>query len=158
MTTETKTNSTNPKFHTEPMEGYKAFDEDLCCQNDFQYEIGKTYTMDEEPEICDHGFHFCKSIIDCYQYYPFGSRICKIRAEGRIVGDNEDDFDQSRKYCTNQITILEEITDESLLHANADGSTEGYANTGRRNTGDCNTGRRTKKKQTTQSTRLQVAA
>jgi hypothetical protein len=49
------------------MRGYKAFNKDLTCRG-FQYEIGKTYEMDGEIEICRRGFHFCESISDCYKF------------------------------------------------------------------------------------------
>lgn len=40
------------------MKAYKAFDKNLTCR-DFQYEIGKTYEMEDEPIICEKGFHAC---------------------------------------------------------------------------------------------------
>lgn len=138
MTNDTSKTS-NSAFRTEPMEGYKAFDENLQCRG-FQYEVGKTYTMNEEPKICDHGFHFCKTIKDCYCYYNMGSRVCKVRATGLIAGSNKDDFESSDKYCTNKITILEEITDFDTLHCNTGDENTGHRNTGDRNTGDRNTG------------------
>ena len=32
--------------------GYKGFNKDLTCKNDFQYEIGKSYEMEDKPVIC----------------------------------------------------------------------------------------------------------
>ena len=51
------------------MRGFKAFDKNLTCRG-FQYEIGHTYEFDGEPIPCKQGFHFCKSITECYNYYP----------------------------------------------------------------------------------------
>lgn len=34
--------------------GFKGFNKDMTCR-DFQYEEGKTYKMEEEPEICKKG-------------------------------------------------------------------------------------------------------
>ncbi len=82
--------------------GYKGFDKDLKCIGDFQYEIGKSYEMEEKPETCLRGYHFCKTIKDVFYHYPSNSRICKVRAYG--------DIDTGYyKFCTNKIEILEEI-------------------------------------------------
>ena len=55
------------------MLGYKAFNEDLTCRG-FQYEIGQTYSMEEDPIPCYRGFHFCKSIAETYQYYNMSEK------------------------------------------------------------------------------------
>lgn len=89
------------------MIGYKAFNEDLTCRG-FQYEIGKTYSMEESPILCERGFHFCKSISECYTFYPMNdsTRICKIEALGEVLTNDK------MKYCTNSIKIIEEITED----------------------------------------------
>ena len=95
------------------MIGYKAFDKDLKCRN-FQYEIGKTYEMEEEPIICERGFHFCENPIDVFGYYEFTKniRICKVEALGTII-------QEGTKYVTNKIKILEEISiDEIKINLN----------------------------------------
>ena len=86
------------------MRGFKAFNEDLTCRG-FRYEIGHTYEFDGKPIPDKQGFHFCKSIEDCYKYYSrtFDTRICVVAAIGDISTD--DDIN----YCTNKIVILEEI-------------------------------------------------
>ena len=119
--------------------GYKAFNADLTCRG-FQYEIGKTYKMDGKPSLCDRGFHFCKTIADTYNFYPMSdnTRICKVEALGDI---DEGDV----KLCTNEIKILEEVTDAVVKKCNSNASSSGFLNTGdyntgNRNTGDCNTG------------------
>lgn len=117
------------------MIGYKAFNENLVCKN-LQYEIGHTYITDDELIPCKKGFHFCKTIVDTYKYYPMidNTRICKIEALGDIVTD--DDI----KYCTNKIKILEEVTDECKRKCNNDSSSSGYRNLGKYNSGDYNLG------------------
>ena len=67
------------------MRGFKAFNEDLTCR-EFQYEIGQTYEMKEEPKLCERGFHFCKTIAECYNYYSMSddTRICEVEALGVI--------------------------------------------------------------------------
>lgn len=88
------------------MKGYKLFNDDLTCRG-FQYEVGKEYKIDGEPIICRRGFHFCERIEDCYDYYPYGSRICEVEALDEIVG--EYCINHSNKYCTNHIKIVREI-------------------------------------------------
>lgn len=42
------------------MKGYKGFDSNFKCR-DFQYEVGREYETDEELELCENGFHFCRT-------------------------------------------------------------------------------------------------
>lgn len=111
------------------MKGYKGFNKDLKCRG-FQYEVGKTYEMDENPNCCDKGFHFCKNLFSVHDYYDIkNSRVCEIEAIG-------DTHEEGEKISTNKIRIVRELsTDElSLL-------TDGFKfNTGNRNTGHHNTG------------------
>ena len=117
------------------MIGYKAFNKDLTCRG-FQYEIGQTYSMDESPVPCERGFHFCKSIAETYDYYEMSdnTRICKIEALGEVQTDDD------KKYCTNVIKILEEITEDWERKGNSNSSNSGYSNSGNRNSGDWNSG------------------
>ena len=117
------------------LKGYKAFNKDLTCRG-FQYEIGKTYEIDEKPKTCKRGFHFCASISECYEYYPKSddTRICEIEALGDV------DTDDNKKYATNKIAILYEILEENIKKGNVGSSNSGYRNSGYRNSGDCNSG------------------
>ena len=47
---------------------YKAFKGDMSCR-EFQYEEGKTYEIDGEPELCKYGFHACLNFKDVFDYY-----------------------------------------------------------------------------------------
>ena len=118
------------------MKGYKAFDEDLKCRG-FQYEVGKTYEFDGEPIPCKQGFHFCKSIAECYGFYQMNeyTRICEVDAIGEIKTDDD------KKYCTNKIIIVGEVNTLWEKRGNSNASSEaGFCNTGSWNTGDWNTG------------------
>ena len=118
------------------MIGYKAFNKDLKCR-DFQYEIGKTYEMEEEPIICEKGFHFCKNPIDVFGYYDFTNsiRICKVEALGTII-------QEGTKYVTNKIKIVEEIPYDviEIMIDSRNKYNIGCYNTGVDNTGDYNSG------------------
>lgn len=117
------------------MIGYKAFNQNLTCRG-FQYEIGKTYSIEGLPILCEKGFHFCNNIKDTYRYYPMREsiRICKVEAIGEVVTDD------NVKYCTNKIKILEEIIDDCKRKCNSDPSNTGYCNSGLFNSGNNNYG------------------
>ena len=134
------------------MKGYKVFNPDWTCRN-MQFEVGKSYEMEEEPVVCKRGFHFCEKIVDCFEYYGFYSnnKVAEIEAFGEL------DFEESgNKHCTNKIKIIRELTWYEVLELvntgkdctgrnnsgdwNTGDSNTGNNNTGNRNTGDRNTG------------------
>ena len=97
--------------NTTPVTGYKGFDKDLQCQK-FQYEVGKTYTIEESPKLCNRGFHFCKSLTEVFSFYPHNgdNRYCEVEATGIIEHG-------SGKSVTNAIKIIRELTTEDIcLH------------------------------------------
>jgi len=116
------------------MKGYKVFDKDWTCR-EFQYEVGKTYEMKEDPVCCERGFHFCGKLIDCFGYYDFNSenKVAEIEALGTI-----DDNGNKEKYCTNKIKIVRELSWHEVL----DLVNTGKDNTGRGNAGNWNAGNR----------------
>ena len=119
------------------MKGYKVFKPDWTCKG-FQYEVGKTYEMKEDPVCCKSGFHFCGKLIDCFGYYDFNSenKVAEIEALGTI-----DDSGNKEKYCTNKIKIVRELTWHEVLDlVNVGKDNPGIGNTGNWNTGDKNTG------------------
>lgn len=109
------------------MKGFKGFDKNLCCRG-FQYEVGKTYEMKEEPILCERGFHFCETLEQAEYYYPFlyyygvlsyysiikqytGVRFCEIEAIGKIVQDEQ----SHSKLVTNKIKIVRELSPEDIF-------------------------------------------
>ena len=86
------------------MRGYKVFNPDFTCRG-FKYEVGKTYTIEGDIECCERGFHFCKELIDCFNYYNFdyNNKFAIVEANDKIITDNDE------KYCTNNITIVREL-------------------------------------------------
>ena len=128
--------------------GYKVFNPDWTCRN-FQYEVGKTFEEEVIPICCDRGFHFCKELKDCFNYYQFdpNNKVAEIIA----LGDVDDDGGNSSKCCTNKIQIAREISWQEVLDmvnlgkgctglCNTGNRNTGNRNTGNYNTGDCNTG------------------
>lgn len=117
------------------MRGYKIFNPGWTCRG-FQYKVGKTYKETGELEICQNGFHFCKQITDCFNYYGFSpnNKVAEIVALGDIIEGTD-------KCCTNKIKILREITWEEVLEMSNIGKfCTGRGNTGNKNSGSWNTG------------------
>ena len=87
------------------MKGYKLFNWDWTCKG-FQYEVGKTYEMEESPVICEKGFHFCTKLEDCFNYYEAVSwnRIAEVEGLGECVTHDDDS-----KVATNKIKVVREI-------------------------------------------------
>ena len=115
------------------VKGYKAFENDWTCRG-FQYEVGQTYEMDVDIEVCERGFHFCENLADCFDFYPFNedTRIAEVQADGNVKTDGT-------KSVTDKITIIRELTwDEVLKVCNTGNWNTGDWNTGNRNTGDWN--------------------
>ena len=87
---------------------YKAFKVDLTCR-DFQYEEGKTYEIDGEPELCKQGFHACLNLLDVFNYYngEIGKDI--VVHEVELDGVSEERNDDDSKVVAKKITIGKRI-------------------------------------------------
>lgn len=123
------------------MKAYKVFNSDWTCKG-YQYEVGKTYTIDQKPELCSIGFHACKKVINCFSYYSFDpkNKIAEVELLGEIVGKDED------KQATNKIKIVRELSWHEVLcmvntgSGNTGNSNSGHWNSGRWNSGNSHTG------------------
>lgn len=114
------------------MKGYKVFKPDWTCRG-FQYAVGKVFEEDAVPSCCEQGFHFCKELKDCFNYYQFNpeNKVAEIEALGDI-----DTQEENSKCCTNKIKIVREISWKEVLKM----VNEGICNTGFCNRGDLNSG------------------
>lgn len=123
----------------EAIVAYKAFNSDWTCR-DFQYEVGKSYTHEGEIILCTKGFHCCKKLRDCFNYYKFDptvTRIAEVRIWGSVIKDNS--FSDS-KLVANHIEIVEELDWEYMLSVcNSGEDNTGLANSGCNNSGKGNT-------------------
>lgn len=111
---------------------------------DFLYKEGRRYSFNEEPIMCEKGFHFCRSVVDVFGYsYDYNNDtfvIAEVEATGIIKR-------QSTKYCTNDITInkilkkseVDYMVDKSKC-ANIWKYCSGINNIGDHNSGSFNTG------------------
>ena len=104
------------------IKGYKAFNKDWTCRG-FQYEIGKTYTTNENIKICEKGYHFCLNSCDVINYYEGAD--CKYA----IVEAEEVTTEGDKSVCK-KITIIKEITKNELLQAHKEGLKSKKSTTG----------------------------
>ena len=118
---------------------YKVFNSDWACR-DKVYKVGKTYSMNKAPIICERGFHYCPKLLNCFRYYDFNpkNKVAEVEVLGDIAVSPEGD-----KECTNKIKIVREISWHEVLDlVNTGKNNTGICNTGDYNTGDYNTGNR----------------
>ena len=133
------------------MKGYKVFNSDWTCRG-FRYKVGKTYKYEGEINICRAGFHFCKKLVDCFNYYTFNpkNKVAVVEATGRII-EEESNYSNS-KCVTDEIKIVKELSWHEVLDIinTGEGNTgfnntgnynSGNYNSGNYNSGDCNNGR-----------------
>ena len=75
--------------------GLKGPDKDMCCQ-DYQYELGKQFDLDEdvEPVVCSKGFHFCKSLENVFRHYKIGDGHRFFEVEALV---RKSDLDPKKK-------------------------------------------------------------
>jgi len=113
--------------------GYKVFKNDWRCK-DFQYKVGEVFEHSGPLTVCNSGFHFCESLIDCFNYYDWNpeNKVAVVHFDKtKTIKENGGD-----KSCTSLIFISHEIKwEEVMVMCN-----HGDRNTGHRNTGDSNTG------------------
>ena len=132
------------------MKGYKVFNPDWTCRG-FRYKVGKTYKYEGEISICKAGFHFCKKLVDCFNYYTFDAKnkVAIVEATGKVI-EEENDYSNS-KCVTDEIKIVKELSWHEVLDiinigegntgANNTGNyNSGYYNSGNHNSGNYNTG------------------
>lgn len=86
------------------IKGYKGMDENMRCRG-MQYEVGKTYHVDGKIETCKNGLHFCKNLVDVFNFYPkfYGNRFFEVEARGQVCED-------VLKCATATLTVLRELT------------------------------------------------
>ena len=112
------------------MKGYKVFNSDWTCRG-FQYKVGETYEHKGDISICEKGFHFCREIAKCFNYYDFdpNNKVAEIEALGNVESDDD-------KSVTDKIKIVREISWEEMLRL----ANSGEGNTGLENSGSYNSG------------------
>jgi hypothetical protein len=112
------------------IKAYKVFLENWTCR-EFRYEVGKTYHCRGSIVPCKNGFHCCKNLIDCFNYYSFApcNKVAEVRIWGTVVQKGD-------KLAASNIEIVREMSWHDVLNMVNDGT----RNTGMNNTGSCNSG------------------
>ena len=89
------------------MKGYKGMDKNMQCLG-MQYEVGKTYHVDGEIDVCRNGLHFCEKLKDVFNYYERdGNRFYEVEASGTIKSDGN-------KSATSDLRIIRELSDVEI--------------------------------------------
>lgn len=120
-------------FKKEPQEewvrvkGYKGMHQDMKAHYDFQYELGKTYTV-EDPDsvaICEYGYHFSLNLKDVFRYYDLANNNRFFKVEALVRKKDYDEYgktytttifsDRVDKLVAKEITILEEVSVEEMF-------------------------------------------
>ena len=123
------------------VKGFKVFNPDWTCtpgSNFKQYTCPGTFEEDVNVKVCNRGMHFCKNLVDCFDYQSFNpeNKVAEVIAHGEI--DERDN-----RCCTNKLEIVREIPwSEVLERVNQGKGCTGNRNTGDYNTGDWNVGNR----------------
>ena len=110
--------------------GFKVTDENMKCR-DVQFTLNTKLSVKGDVVISENGFHFCKELKDCFNYYAF-------EPENRVFlveGSGDYDF-LSDKIAVRNIKFIRELSWYEVL----DKVNSGNRNSGNRNSGDFNSG------------------
>lgn len=108
------------------VEGYKGTNENMQGYNDFQFEIGKSYTCDGEPIQCKNGFHFSLKLGDAMRYIKLDNpknRFFKVK--GLVKKEDYKSYGHSLfavngpicvndKLAAKTIILVEEMSNEEI--------------------------------------------
>ncbi len=115
--------------------GYKVTDKDMKCR-DVQFTMNKKHSVKGDIVICSNGFHFCKELKDCFNYYTFTpeNRVFLVEGQG--------DFDfNGDKVAVRDIKFVKELNWHDVLDkVNIGVGNIGFSNSGNYNSGDYNSG------------------
>ena len=88
----------------------KGFDRDLKCRG-FQFEVGKTYSVEGKVVVCQNGWHACENPLDVFRYYSAGvSRFHEVEQTGDLARHAED-----TKIASATITIGVELSISEIV-------------------------------------------
>lgn len=97
---------------TTPYFGFKATDSKMKCRGT-QYILNKTFTIEYEKEVatCNHGYHYCKHLMDVFNYYDsYDMRVFTVESPIGAYIDKEHD-----KVAVSKIKFTKELTLNNIL-------------------------------------------
>ena len=102
-----------------------------------EFEVGKTYSVDGNPELCRNGYHFYRPEDFIFGITLFGDDtvFIEIETSGEVIEDTE-------KRVSSAITILRYIPTKEWKKKINVSRNSGDWNSGSSNSGDCNSGSR----------------
>ena len=108
------------------VEGYKGMDKDMKGHYNFQYEIGKTYVIEDPSSVkaCEYGYHFSLNLKDVFDYYKLSNNNRFFKVKALVRKSDYEDYGKVEsgyifvttinKLAAKQITILKELSDEEM--------------------------------------------
>ena len=130
------------------VKGFKGTDKDMRCKDDYQYELGKQFDLDEdvEPVVCSKGFHFCKKLENVFKHYKIGdgNRFFEVEALVKKSGWVNEikknstrsrydpynyllDFISDDKYAAKSIRFIRELTVDEVFETVTDSDVREWA-------------------------------
>lgn len=112
------------------VKGFKGTDKNMRCQDDYQYELGKQFDLDEdvEPMVCSKGFHFCKKLENVFRYYKIGDGNRFFEVEALV---KKSDLDPKKKeyakYAAKSIRFIRELTVDEVFETVTDSDVREWA-------------------------------
>ena len=112
------------------VKGFKGTGKDMRCQDDYQYELGKQFDLDEdvEPMVCSKGFHFCKKLENVFRYYKIGDGNRFFEVEALV---KKSDLDPKKKeyakYAAKSIRFIRELTVDEVFETVTDSDVREWA-------------------------------
>lgn len=102
------------------VKGYKGFSKDLKNEPGNQFEVGKVYRTENERDLLfghrGNGFHFCKSLEDCFIYFdPSYSAYAEVTGLEE-VREKDDEFNDIYGICVARTIRIDRIlTNEEIV-------------------------------------------
>ena len=123
---------TKAKKKPATISGIKGFNRNLVCR-DFQFEIGKSYTVKGKVKPCGNGFHACPDTVDplsVFQFYaPGTSRYCVVDQGGEVIPHEDNKAASGEIFIRHEITV-QEIIERAVKFRMAKADEEQASNSG----------------------------
>lgn len=106
-----------------PVKGYKVFKltkGKLDCRGHVFGTVNtvlkKEHKVTGDPKLCRNGFHYCRKLMDCFNYYSGVSTDLKSHAICEVEGHDLVTTDRGNKVATNNLKVIK-VLSVSEVHA-----------------------------------------